>query len=470
MPPLHRLCFLLVFPLLLAAIPAHAGQRSAAGQHRVFLPLVVQAPPPNPFGFDLRSYIPDSILPYVRTAQPRWIRAGDVMWSDIEPVRGGGYRWEALAAVESNIKRLRAIGIEPTLVIQRSPAWASRTPGRLCAPPKPEYLADFERFTHALAVRYADTVNYWEVGNETDYMPSQVTDDLGVGCWGDAGLPYHGGAYYGQALTRATAAIKSGNPNAQIIGGALMYGWPDDTISRDFLSGILASGAGGVIDAISFHAYGEWGAGDLLLAKATRIRQVLAAYGRPNLPLFATEIAATCEGITLSSCLPDFQRWKTRQANYAARIYAEALALNLKGAFWYTLAIENPGASFSHLIDVPNGALTPRPAYFAFANSARLLQGAHYTGPPIQEPAPDQVNKVQVLTFRKPNSTLYVLWVPQIDFPVYYELPVAPGAQAICTDHLDQQQPAIYYCTDTNRDGAIPRAVNELPQYIEVLQ
>ncbi|HEX9373077.1 MAG TPA: hypothetical protein VF897_18840, partial [Roseiflexaceae bacterium] len=244
--------------------------------------------------------------------------------------------------------------------------------------------------------------------------------------------------------------------------------WPDDTSSRDFLSGLLASGAATVIDALSFHAYGEWGAGDLLIAKAIRIRQVLASYGFANKALFATEIAAMCNGDTTASCPPDYERWKIRQANYAARIYAEALALDLKGAFWFTLAIDNPGASFSHLIDDDNGTLTPRPAYYAFLNSARLLQGARYAGLPIAEPPIDQIHKVQVLTFKKSSSTLYVLWVPQTDFPVLYNLPVPIGAHAVCTDHLDQSSAATYYCSDSNNDSMIPRAVNELPQYVEV--
>ncbi len=468
MTPLDRLSFLLALPILLATLPIQASPRIDATQQQVFLPLVSTTPPPSPFGFDLRDFITDTAIPYVRDAQPRWVRAGDVLWSNIEPVRGGGYHWEVLAAVEANIRRLHAIGIEPTLVVQQSPAWAQRIPGRLCSPPKPEYIADFERFAHALAARYAAMVNYWEIGNETDYAPNQVADNQGVGCWANSSQPYHGGAYYGEVVRRLVPAIKAGNPNAQVIAGALMYGWPDDTISRDFLSGILSSGAGTVIDALSFHAYGEWGAGDLLIAKTVRIRQVLATYGYPNKPLFATEIAATCNGDTVASCPPDFQRWKIRQANYAARIYAEALALNLKGAFWFTLAIDNPGASFSHLIDETNGTLTPRPAYFAFLNSARLLLGARYVGPPIQEPPLDQLQKVQILTFRKPGSTLYVLWVPKTDFPVLYDLPIKAGAQAICTDHLDESSPATYYCSDSNKDGIIPRAVNELPQYVEV--
>ncbi|MFN8568374.1 MAG: hypothetical protein U0Z44_12860 [Kouleothrix sp.] len=36
---------------------------------------------------------------------------------------------------------------------------------------------------------------------------------------------------------------------------------------------MLASGAGNTINALSFHACGEWGAGDLLIAKTNRIRQ-----------------------------------------------------------------------------------------------------------------------------------------------------------------------------------------------------
>ena len=89
----------------------------------------------------------------VSAAKAKWARAGDVRWSDIEPVRGGGYHWEGLAGVDANIQRLRAAQIEPTLIIQRSPRWAQRVPGRLCSPPKPEYIADFARFTQALAAR-----------------------------------------------------------------------------------------------------------------------------------------------------------------------------------------------------------------------------------------------------------------------------------------------------------------------------
>ncbi|HEX9370283.1 MAG TPA: hypothetical protein VF897_04730, partial [Roseiflexaceae bacterium] len=229
MTALHRLLFLLALPPLLVVFPVHANPPSGAAQYQVLVPLALVPASPSPFGFDLRDNIADTAIPYVRDARPRWVRAGDVLWSDIEPVRGGGYRWEVLAAIDANVRRLRAAGIEPTLIIQRTPTWAQRVPGRLCSPPKPEYIADFELFAHALAARYAGMVNYWEIGNEPDFAPSQVADSQGVGCWLDASLPNHGGAYYGEVVRRLVPAIKAGNAGAQVIGGALMYGWPDDT-------------------------------------------------------------------------------------------------------------------------------------------------------------------------------------------------------------------------------------------------
>ena len=478
-----RMTLLLALSLALVALPTPARTQSASSQYQVFLPLVLASPPDNPFGFDVRANIDDTVMEYVRMnpTPPKWTRAGDVLWSDIEPVRGGGYQWGVLAQVEANVARIRAAGIEPVLIVQRSPAWAQRVPGRLCSPPAAQYIDDFARFMGALAARYADgplAVHYWEIWNEPDVSPTQVTDNLGFGCWADASLPYYGGAYYGEVLKRVYPSIKAANPDATVIGGALLYFWPDDTVSQSFLRGLLATGAGQAVDALSFHAYGEWGAGDVLISKTNRIRQVLSDYGLAGKPLFATEIAATCNDDSPASCPPDFDSWKNRQANYAARIYAEAMALDLKGAFWYTLAIDNPGFRFSQLIDAGSAGLTPRPAFYAFRNSARLLNGARYIGPPIVELPADQIDKVQELVFQKPGSTLHVLWVQQTDFPEPYNLVVPPGARAACTDHLDRNpddpdpmmRPQHYDCSDVNNDGIIPRAVNGLPQYVEIFR
>lgn len=458
---------LFVITICAAGIPAYAQPRQGSESRQLFFPLVSQAASQNPFGFDLRYYVGDSVMPYVSESRPKWTRAGDVFWSDIEPVRGV-YRWEALVALEANILRLRQAGIEPTLIIQRTPEWAQKLPGRLCGPMKRENIDDFTRFVKALVERYSSgplQVNYWEIGNETDVAPDQVRDEDGFGCWADRGVPDKGGKYYAEVLKRVYPVIKAANPEAQVIGGALLYFWPDDSVSRAFLTGILDAGGASAFDILSFHAYGEWGAGDLLLSKTLRIREILGRYGLSRKPLFATEIAATCYE---KSCPPNFI---ARQANYAARIYAQASALQLKGAFWFTLAINEP-LSFrsSQLIDAADGQLMPRPSYYAFRNSAQLLSGARYVGPPLREPPADQMQEVQSLKFSKPGAALYVLWVPQIDFPrKAYGLAVTPGSKAICTQLLDMPTPYRFYCNDTNNDGVIWLAVNSFPQYVEVL-
>lgn len=460
---------LLLVLSMLVSVPSAQMQESvgSGGSTRVFLPMMFgPPPPPSPFGVDVREWYSDDIMQYVQQASPRWSRAGDLLWSQVEPVRGGGYRWDAMARLEWNILRLQSAGIEPMLIVQQSPLWAGQVRGRLCSPPAPQHVDDFLRFLQAAVVRYSNppfNVKYWEIWNEPDYRPDETRDIQGVGCWGTNKPPFYGGDYYGNVLKSVYPAMKAANPNITIFGGALYYSWPDTTISDGFLRGMLAAGAGGSFDVLSFHAYGDWDVGDRLISKTKRIREILGEFGLATKPLIATEIAATC--ITNEICPPNFLQ---RQANYAARIYATVKALGLLGGFWYTFVEYPPGFEQSQLIDSVNGQLVPRPSFHAFRNSARALAWATYDGPPLVEPPPDQRNRVEVLRFRTPNSTLYVLWVWDTDFPVLFNMPVPPGVTAICTDKLSDPTPAIYYCSDTNNDGEIPRAVNELPQYLEI--
>ncbi len=121
------------------------------------------APTNNPFGFDMHAASSDSAMQFAAAAKPRWSRAGTVFWSDVEPTRGT-YNWDALAGVEINVRRLRAVGIEPTLVVQRTPAWAQSVAGRLCSPPKPEALPDFARFMRDVATILARAISLSATG------------------------------------------------------------------------------------------------------------------------------------------------------------------------------------------------------------------------------------------------------------------------------------------------------------------
>src|SRR5262249_33483581 len=94
--------------LFVALVPAQAGLRAQSAQFKLFLPLMIVPPAASPFGFDVRSYASDAALQYAKEARAKWARAGNVFWSDVEPVRGS-YRWEALAELDENIRRLQEV-------------------------------------------------------------------------------------------------------------------------------------------------------------------------------------------------------------------------------------------------------------------------------------------------------------------------------------------------------------------------
>ncbi|MBC8160531.1 MAG: cellulase family glycosylhydrolase [Roseiflexaceae bacterium] len=454
------------------ALPAAAHQQAAASSagQRLFLPMVGTVPGPNPFGIDFSIYSGEEELQYGVDARPKWARAGDVVWSQIEAERGS-YDWAQLDLVDANIRRLRAAGVEPMLIIQQTPVWAQSVPGRLCSPPKPEYLDDMARFIESLVTRYSSNelyVKYWEFWNEPDFSPANVQDSMGIGCWGDMRKPDNGGQYYGEALKRAYAAVKAANPSALVFGGALSSFGVNDPRNDNFVRGMLTT-APNAFDAFSFHAYGEYGYGDLLRGKTLSYRRILDEFGLQKRPMIATEVAATCVSSDVSGCKPDYATWVSRQANYAARIYAVANALDLMGAFWYTFSSENPGYRFSHLLERQDGKIVPRPAYYAFRNSAQLLAGAQYIGPPLQDATADDKERVQTLIFRKATSTLYVMWVPNIEFSrTITTLKVSPGAKIYCTQKLELPYLNTYDCSDTRKIGVIDVVVNSLPQYVEV--
>ena len=62
------------------ALPAAAAPGPAGAGTQIYLPIAAATGPASPIGVDLRWYIGDAVLPYVRAAQPRWVRADDVLW------------------------------------------------------------------------------------------------------------------------------------------------------------------------------------------------------------------------------------------------------------------------------------------------------------------------------------------------------------------------------------------------------
>jgi hypothetical protein len=332
----------------------------------------------------------------------------------------------------------------------RTPLWASSAAGRVCGAPRADAVAAFEQFAEAAAARYASgatAVHIWQIGNEVDFRPDQITDVLGSGCWATDQAPYYGGDHFGELLRRVAAAIRRGNPRAEILAAGLAYPWPDDEHTLGFVRGMLAAGAGASFDALSFTGYGTWGVNDKLVLKAAHLRAVLAEFGLADKPLVAAEVGATC--IDANACPQNFENL---QQAYAGRIYAEAVAWNIEAIAWFTLLV--PGADpYGHsLVDVEGELIRARPALYALRNSAVLLRDARPVGPPTL-PA-DDAPGAQVLSFATPRGMLYAVWDPRGEGATAW-IPAPAGAHATCTDQLELPSPRSRDCSAEIHDGLL---------------
>ena len=198
--------------------------------------------------------------------------------------------------------------------------------------------------------------------------------------------------------------------------------------------------------------------------KAQSLRRALATYGLQHTPLAALEVAEVCpEG------QPCPETYLQMQANYAARIYALAIAMNLRGILWYTLLEQGAGFQNSHLADLSSSGVTPRPAFYAYRNAAILLRDAVYTGLPLTDVRFDQDGTVQTLRFAaRDGSTLHLFWRPRAPDEVGWGLVVQPGTRAMCISHLERPTPLTVDCSDHDGDGLIGFNVSDAPIYIRV--
>ncbi|MBO5280043.1 MAG: beta-galactosidase [Clostridia bacterium] len=116
---------------------------------------------------------------------------------------------------ESAANYFGAVGVPPIFTEEEKQGWAN--------------------YCKAIAERYKGKVTYYEVWNEPD----------GAWCW------KHGpsGTEYGKFVIETSKAIRSGNPDAKMIGGSVCR------VEAGFLADALEAGMGDYIDAITYHEY-----------------------------------------------------------------------------------------------------------------------------------------------------------------------------------------------------------------------
>ncbi len=166
----------------------------------------------------------------------KWIRIQSG-WARTETVKGVlDFAW-----LDEIVENLLRRGLQPWICLCYGNGLynekAAEVFGAVGCPPihSEEEKQAWHRYVSALTARYRGKVLCYEVWNEPD----------GIWCW------KHGpnGTEYGEFILATARAIKEGDPGAKVIGGS--------TCLRDlsWLNDVLRTGAAGVMDALTYHAY-----------------------------------------------------------------------------------------------------------------------------------------------------------------------------------------------------------------------
>jgi hypothetical protein len=418
---LLAITFVALLPLWRFVSTSHAE-----GANIVYLPLLARnyPPPPTVFGAEVSTFTDPAIIQLAVDANISWLRIPAFDWSQIEskaPVNDiHTYDWSFVP--ESSLENIAANDMYAIAVVKMAPLWAQREPGVYCGQVARKNFVDFAAFLMAAVQRYSKApynVHYWELGNEPDIDPGLVPKDNHFGCWGDEDKYYYGGEYYAEMLKVIYPAIKSIDPQAKVlIGGLLLNCDPGDPQCVDpqparFFEGILRNGGGKYFDIVSYHGYPyyenglvidenhpNWNQrGGTVLGKADFLREVMASYGLDK-PLLHTEGALLCPEWNRHDCDPIVEMYETVKSDYVVWLYVEAIANNLEGSIWYTLA---PGGwRGSSLI---GSVSNPNPTYYVFQFMTEELMGADYIGQPSGVDG-----ALKAYAFRVPGKTVWVVW------------------------------------------------------------
>ena len=404
---------------------------TAAPGEKLYLPMIYyNSSVETVIGIEMSSLSAARGLDLMLTSGTRWVRRNALLWSEIEPVEGAGYRWDGVetALLETEMIVASAGKLQLILVVRSSPNWAVAPYSAECGPVNSSKRVAFARFMAAAVARYSVppyNVRYWEIGNEPD--ATLIADDFVYGCWGIEGDPYFGGRQYGTTLKAVYQAMNKTNPAIKVLNGGLLLDKPYDprnpaTTPGRFFEGMLEAGAGNSFDIISFHTYNYYAANDQPFGPSTDWRisyltDLLRRYSIPPKPLMRTETALLCVEVT-PEC-----RWA--QADYVARTFVYTLRDGLLANIWYVY--DNDSYHNTGMIE-QSDVFVPRPAYFAYRHTARLLNTAQYIGSEVGLPPNVNAHRLQ-----RGTTTILAYWV-DAELSVPFSIPVPVGSRVSCTD------------------------------------
>lgn len=156
---------------------------------------------------------------------------------------------------------------------------------------------------------FKNSIKYWEPRNEPNYSAS-------------------GADYTNNELIPFYNTVKAISPTLHVVGPAVVTIGP---YGLQWLEGFFQAGGGRYLDAFSFHAYNNVN-GDLALIRQSldALKQILAKYNIPNIPIWQTEQGA------MASVYGAYQpRMQARWTMLEQMVFAQYGIPTSQNAYWY---------------------------------------------------------------------------------------------------------------------------------------
>jgi hypothetical protein len=318
----------------------------------------------------------------------KWVRL-TVQWKYWEP-NGPSIVLPTTGSLQDTDRSVQlaiAAGAKVLIDVYNAPDWAATSPSSEGQVPR--NASDFANFMRNLAAHYRGAVAAYEIWNEEDL------DRF----WAGGSDPVK----YTSLLKAAYPAIKSADPNAQVVFGGLSW---DFTRSGSFLQRAYGAGAQGSFDVLGLHPYPDSDTDPALTrwrAWFTPPRDLMNQYGDDAKPIWLTEF-----GVNTSTATRAGGAWQTgvaeqTQASMITTAFSVLQSMPYVGVvFYYNLRNnywdkDNP-SSVEGNFGLIRTDFSHKPSYQAFKTIAFGLTPSPLPIPAPQAPANDAFASSRALT------------------------------------------------------------------------
>lgn len=279
----------------------------------------------------------------------RWLR-DDGSWGSIEREKG------VYKVPETFDRFLRTArkdwGCEPLIILD----YANSLHCKDQSTSTDEERAAFANWSEFMAREYRDSVTFWEVWNEPN-----------IGFW----KPQPNPKDYAALLKVTYAAVKRGNPDAQVVAMVTAG------IDLKFIENVLAEGTVGYFDAVSVHPYRYPTAPEAgkttMLDHLQKLVALLDKYGAKDMPIYNSEVGWPNQEDPRG--LPE-----AISANYLSRMYVQLHAIpQIRATFWYDFQNDGLKRDYNeNNFGLLHNDFSPKAPAVAYRMTSLALKGRRY--------------------------------------------------------------------------------------------